>query len=287
MKVCIIAFDSLDYYLIRDLNLANLKQKEFGIVKVTGILSTPSIWTSFITGLSPNEHGVIGWKWDNSILDKIKVFGTKIGLDKIIHNSLYLTKLMSNVTTKQTPNIKGKIPTIFDYAQNPVDIDVPCYSEDAYKDIRQKVTMSLGNPILAKNVIEEESEKFVNKIERIFNLLNTNWDLFMAHIYYPDVLQHLQFYNKNSVIEMYKKMDDTAYQIKKTINKDTFILFISDHGQNKGIHNKNAFYSCNYELDLQQPKITDFFDIILNKMGIPSKEDFEKIQKKLKDWGYI
>ena len=147
-------FDSLDYYLVVKYNLRYLMQKEYGKVEINvGVLSTPTIWTSFITGLPPKDHGVIGWKWKNPVLDKLKRKAVKTGLNKIpFDRSMFLTQLVRKRIKGDVPNIKGRIPTIFDYSRSPVDINVPCYSEDAYEEQRHEIAYGLGNPIVEKQI---------------------------------------------------------------------------------------------------------------------------------------
>ena len=40
------------------------------------------------------------------------------------------------------------------------------------------------------------------------------------------------------------------------------ILIVSDHGQENGLHTNYGFYSCNKKLDLDNPNISDFKDVI-------------------------
>lgn len=286
MKMCVICFDSLDYSLIEKYGLTHVKQNEFGRVEITGILSTPSIWTSFLTGLSPDEHKVLGWKWDNSLLDRLKVIGIKAGLDKIVNKSVFLTKKLGSLP-KHTPDIKGKIPTIFDYAEKPIDLDVPCYGEDTYEKIRKDVVNALGNPLLEKEVSKNAEINFNNKRKKIMELLKNDWDLFVAHIYYPDIIQHLQFYREDIIIKMYEEIDSTAKMIQDNLTEDVHLLFISDHGQNKGVHTHDAFFSSNHELNVSAPKITDFYNIILKKLGVPTRQETDIIRERLKSLGYI
>lgn len=291
-KVCIIGFDSFDYYLIEKYNLRYIKQKEFGRVDMTEfgveLLSTPAIWTSFISGLPPAEHDVIGWKWNNPALDKLKRWSVKIGLGKIVVGSRYLTRLTSKmIKDKYTPNIKGRIPTIFDYAKYPVDIDVPCYSRDAYEELRHEVTYGLGNPIVEKRITKKAWRAFWKKKEAVLHTLMNNWDLFMAHFYLPDIIQHLLWYRDDEIKRLYREMDNTAHLIQESVGDKTFILFISDHGQESGLHTPNAFYSSNQKLGLHKPKMTDFADIIRQRLGVPSKGDIEKVKKRLQELGYI
>lgn len=289
MRVCIIGFDSLDYYLVEKYNLQYLMQKEYGKVEInTGVLSTPTIWTSFITGLPPEKHGVVGWKWENSILDRLKRWVVKIGLNRITFDkSIFLTQLVRKRIKGNVPNIKGKIPAIFDYAQNPVDVNVPCYSPDAYEEQRREVAYGLGNPIAEKQIAGEAWKVFREKRKKVLDALNKSWDLFMVHFFLPDIIQHLLWYRENKIKRLYREMDNTARIIKKCVGENTFILFISDHGQKRGLHTPNAFYSCNQRLNLHEPKITDFADIIKRELGVPTKDEIERVKSRLKELGYF
>ena len=64
MKVLILGIDAIEYDLIEEWNLKNLKQKEYGKIKVpiTKNLDEPAteiVWPCFITGKEPEEMGFI------------------------------------------------------------------------------------------------------------------------------------------------------------------------------------------------------------------------------------
>ena len=291
-RVCIIGFDSLDYYLIEKYDLENIRQEEFGKIDMADfmgydkLLSTPTIWTSFITGLPPEEHKVVGWTWTNPILDRLKRWGVKTGLAKIIVRNRGLSRLSARVE-KYTPNVKGRIPTIFDYARKPIDMDVPCYSPDAYEEERHDLTNGLGNPIEERQIADKAWKTFVEKRAKAFRILSQDWDLFMVHFYLPDIIQHLLWYREEEIKKVYREMDKTAHDIREDLGEKPFIFFISDHGQERGQHNPNAFYSCNHRVGLHNPKMTDFADIIRQKLGAPSRSEIDEVKKRLRELGYI
>lgn len=293
-RICIVGFDSLDYELLEKYNLTYIKQKEYGKIDLTQfmgynrLLSTPTIWTSFITGLSPDQHKVVGWTWENPILDKLKTLSVKFGLGKMIVSSKHLRWLPRKIIkNKYVPSVKGKMPTIFDYARHPVDIDVPCYSQDAYEEERVALTYGLGNPIVERQVAEKAWKEFRGKKERVLEALNNNWDLFMVHFYLPDIIQHLFWYREDEIERLYREMDITAHDIENRVRENGLILFVSDHGAERGLHNRNAFYSCNQRVGLHNPKITDFANMIRQKLGVPSKREIEQVRKRLQDLGYL
>ena len=61
MRVVVLALDGLDHELAQRFRLRNIKQKVWGTIDLTTEFETVLsiiIWTSFITGLPPEKHGV-------------------------------------------------------------------------------------------------------------------------------------------------------------------------------------------------------------------------------------
>jgi len=294
IKVLIIGFDSLDYNLINKFDLQYLKQIEYGMININvEPLSSPVIWASFLTGLPPEKHGITGHGWENLILDKLKHGGQMLRLHKnqgLAKMSLSAFRLLEMLGFKRRLlQIKYDTPTIFDYAEKPMVISVPGYNEESVNiEIRHKITKYLGNPKIEKQIAEKSLRIFEERKGRALKILNEDWDLFMVHFFLPDTIQHIYWYNENKIKKLYHIMDHTAKLFKNMVNDDeTFILFVSDHGQEKGVHTPYGFYSCNHKLILQKIKITDFSDIILQKLGIPSKSDIENIKGRLRRLGYL
>lgn len=294
MRVCVIGYDALEYDLVEKYKLSHLRQKEYGRVEInTGMLSTPTIWTSFITGLLPSGHGVKGLRWENATLEKFRQLIINIKLNRIYERSRFLLKTVGKgldhvgINTR-FPSVKGRVPTIFDYAQHPIDISVPCYSNvSKLEELSHELAKRLGNPIGEKHVLRKAWEMFREKKRECLDKLGNDWDLFMVHFWLADAVQHLRWYREDQINELYEELDDTTRLFKERINKkETLVLIVSDHGQKKGLHTPHGFYSCSEKLNLKNPKITDFADIIRKKLGVPSKRDIEKIKERLRRLGY-
>jgi len=231
---------------------------------------------------------VIGWTWSSPVLDRLKRLSVKIGLAKTIASNRRLLRLSSKVVQdKYVPSVKGRIPTIFDYAQNPIDIDVPCYSPDAYEEERHHLTDGLGNPIKERKIAENAWKTFREKRRKVLKMMDEEWDLLMAHFYLPDIIQHVSWYRNEQIQRLYEEIDETACVINKRLGEDIFTLFMSDHGQEKGLHTPNAFYSCNQKIGLHNPRMTDFADVIRKKLGAPSRDDVSRVKKRLQELGYF
>jgi len=145
---------------------------------------------------------------------------------------------------------------------------------------------AIGNPYKEKSLAEKAWTDFQQKKRRVMKLLNDDWDLFMVHFYVADIIQHLWWYKKDLMANLYQKMDETAKQIEMKLPPEVFTLILSDHGFMNGYHSPYAFYSSNKPINLKHPKITDFANIIQEKLGIPSKHEIKEIKERLRSLGY-
>jgi predicted AlkP superfamily phosphohydrolase/phosphomutase len=278
LRCLILAIDSLEYEIAK--NYSNLTQEEFGrsIVPMTsdGEAYTPVVWGSFITGLTPEEHGIYEGpklKWQNPMLERLKGF---------VKNSFFsrysegLGKFAAKMGFEQSRNhifhtaddFKSKnISTIFDVAKKPVAMSIPSYNEEHENQHLRERLYDVYRNGLPEEVLEAEArEVFDNRAKRIFKILEEDWDLFMVHLFIVDTFGHLYPNRTSKFEELYSEMDDFVCQVKKKVD-DTFVFVISDHGHRNGHHTSYGFYSSNEILGLHFPKITDFHDIILEVLS--------------------
>jgi len=294
LRVCVIGFDALEYDLVEKYKLKHLQQEEYGKVEINvGMLSTPTIWTSFITGLLPSEHGVKGLRWEKPTLERFRQLIVNLKLNRIYERSRFLFKIVGKGVDQvgintRFPSVKGRVPTIFDYAQHPTDIGVPCYSNvSKLEELSHELAKELGNPIGEKHVLKKAWDMFREKKEECLDKLGDDWDLFMVHFWLADAVQHLRWYREEEIKELYIELDETARLFQKRLENHALVLIISDHGQRKGLHTSYGFYSCNLRLNLNSPKITDFADIIREKLGVPTKHEIAQVRERLKRLGYL
>jgi predicted AlkP superfamily phosphohydrolase/phosphomutase len=282
--------DALEYELVEEGDFPNLKQKEYGKIILTARkLATPLIWASFITGKTPEEAGIIDTaKWDSRFVQKLKKFLFNIGLSRLISGKgKYLERLGFRKVAYSKADLN--VSTIFDLVEKSFAISVPSYNEmPMHREIGRELWEAIGNRELEKRVEEKAWRFFNQKKNKLFEILDGDWQLLMTHFFVTDVLQHMWWYREDYIRDLYGKMDKLVGEIKGKVNdKNTLVLVISDHGQKKGLHTPYGFYSCNQVLELKNPKMTDFSKIIEGKLGLPSKEDLEKVKEHLKALGYI
>lgn len=292
MKMLVIGIDGLEYDLVEKFNLENLKQEEYSKVKVP--LSegeiyphTPEVWGSFLTG----NHFKKQFKYSTSFLNilpflakmKNKFIKKRTGIGKFI---LDLFSKTSIDMSKSFPKLEQK--TFMEHCNSD-------YCNIPFFDFSEKFAGKIS-PITKKfkkgQVSYQEYKSFVKNMytttkKRMFEKLkNTNSDLFFGYFYYLDLLQHHFFKDKELIKNAYKEVDKT---VKKLIDlsKADFVLIISDHGSKNGKHTKHGFYSFNKKIGLDFPYITDFYDIIMENMNFPTREEESEVEKHLKELGYF
>lgn len=269
-RVCILGFDGLEETLVEELALRNLLQKEHGKVKVPiagGIddPSTPIVWTSFITGQSPSIHGVdVPYVWD-SPFDKLRSFLRRY---PIIYS--FVKKLKLGYRIRETVGAEPRFPsrknirceTIFDVIQPSVALSVPVYNEDLWRNYPVGEVFRAIQDIKFRREYEKKVRKiFQMEVKELFSALSGEWKVLMIHIHITDLLGHI-YWGTEKLALLYEEMDLLTSRVKLRLRPEDLILIISDHGMGRYGHTSYGFYSLNVELGLEDPAITDFFQII-------------------------
>jgi len=299
MKVFIIAIDALEYYYIKKRKyFKNLRQVEFGKVDPCNPeLLSPIIWSSFLTGKTSEEHGVDRIPFNNSFGDVLN-FGLKVlnyfNIKPGFSTQYKIRKFFG--INKIFPKPKGK--TFLDFAESKC-VNFPCINYDFEEGAQPTYDWSLGKISVYK--MKRQLFKAQEKYERdVFESLDDDWNLFACYFPLLDFVQHILYFDKNVVEKTYEIMDSFVKKIKDFLSKDDIILIVSDHGSVNVIEDKSligdfghpshsnwGYYSINRKMNLKNPRIIDFFNIIRNFFGALTEEEEEKIKKHLRELGYF
>lgn len=273
MRIFIIGIDSLEYDLVKNLNLRNIKQVEYSKVVVPASkLLTPMLWASFITGTL--EHDVKSFTVRRHPI--IKIGGgilQKIGISQYAEPRHLLRKSLLRIGLFTSPVDKRdlKVKTIFDYAEKPIAISIPAYNEwESIHKMRLKYPfirlVEKHDEAKIEECIETNWKIFHEKMEYTLEMLeNKSWDLLMVHFLILDTLGHL-FWNKPGKIKDAYRFVNIAVSRLLSKVKDQWVLIVSDHGMKRGVHTNYAFYSSNMQLGLSKPKLTDFCGLIVKSL---------------------
>jgi len=285
-KIIILGIDALEYDLVEQWDLKNLKQEEYGKT-ILPIYSgeepnTRIIWPCFITGKMPHEMGYVTSKvfkpplqfFINIFLPKIKfIFNPQkdhptdvITREKNIKTqfSKKLYKILDKLDLARKPTRKDiKFPTIFDTISKSIHFHIPIYDEylPPYSNrVIEAIENKAYRPIFEMQCLQE----FKERTKEVFEYLTrqNEWKLCMQYFWLLDGIQHVFYNNPKKIAKFYIMFDEFVGKVRQKIDDDTLLLIVSDHGQKKGIHTDYGFYSVNKPLGLKNPKLIDFRWII-------------------------
>jgi hypothetical protein len=283
-RIIIIAFDGLDYKKIQKYSCKNVIQKEFGKIDLTGqALVTGPLWSSFITGLLPEVHGVQKtMNWTDQRVQKFENLMAKLPFTdfwKGIRWTIFrnLESLNAEVVGAYRENLEIN-ETIFEDFEPSISLNVP--GQDLNTALSSIViSRALGkNAPIPKRIMERDidAEHLKRKEETFEALENEDFALLMSHFHKSDFMQHLYGFSEEKERELYEEFDDLAEKLLDYTNEEDLVIFCSDHGLEDGGHRDQAFYSVNYELGLDKPHITDFRDI-LNSFEVRNSVDIREV----------
>ena len=328
MKIFILGLDGCEYNFVKPREYPVLKQEECGkTILPKATLSwypemsiynpfTPTIWTSFLTGKIPEEHGITRDKaekvWNNKLLN---VARKHYFLRWLVHHAPQWKKLFPLLGFKKLP-MKITVPTIFDYADNTIHVQVPVV------DTKWEHQAPLGmHKKSVPEIIEYLEARFIRTKKFTLRLLDSGkpWDLFMAYVSILDWAGHGYWGLDQKMEEYYNIAEQYAYEIKKRLDPETWVLIVSDHGIMRlpetkvhgGMHSYHAYWSSNIKLGRKEIGLLEWFPLIKEYLkGEPpgtvstrsrreehrrlsrkpvttSKEDEKIIKERLKALGYI
>jgi hypothetical protein len=262
-RMMIIALDGLEPSLVTE-TMANLRQSEHGLTDVdVSPLQTPLIWATFLTGTKDNGVKRIGAPF--RLEERISRF---IGYERVANISRFTSELglydLQSLSKyiRQYTNEDLTQPTIFDAVEKSVALDIPAYNENpVYLTIRRKIALSIRGQYPENDFLSEVWDLFRNEYDECLNTLEDEWDLFMVHFFITDVIGHLSWNDVEKLKTCYHAIDEKIGEIQRRIPQSV-ILIVSDHGMQRGLHTRTGFYSLNTHLNLNSPKITEFYDII-------------------------
>jgi len=280
-KILILGIDALEYNLVEEWDLKNLKQEEYGetilpLKREDGYFysepSTLIMWPSFITGSTPKKHGV----------DTIKIYPfnslyklyltisspssedhlTPIASQKTLKRKLAdkISHVISQMKLSREPiGADIKSSTMFDIP-NSIHLHVPVYDDDAFPSYKKKIVEAIENKAYMPIFEMECKKEFNQRTKEVFEWLERKdeWNLFMQYFFVLDGVQHAFFNNVKKIAKFYIMFDEFVGKVREKIDDDTLLLIVSDHGQHKGIHTTHGFYSSNKPLGLKNPELIDF-----------------------------
>jgi len=234
--ITVIAIDALEYTLVEEFNMRNLKQDYYGRTDISEFSEprTMVLWSSFMTG--ENREAEILAKGDK------EMWNTRIPHEE----------------------------TFFSHFKNPFVLDLPGYNYDLEQHRRERELLKEFFEEKDEERKREVRRKYNENAfahhrrvkERFFEALEGDYDFVLGYFSVADVIGHLNFGNRSLMKMIYRDLDDIVSRVegKKIV--------LSDHGMKAvgafGDHSDYGFWSTNFR-DLGRPRITDFKRIVLQE----------------------
>lgn len=223
----ILALDALDSNMVKKCRCENLMQTESGQTSLSDfqLERTVVLWASFITGKNMEPEIPVKTQWEFKLRPE---------------------------------------ETFFPFFRTYRAIDVPAFSlkEKNHAEERrllkeyfdEEATVEEYDVVVWKNH-EENKTDFLNSVG--------SSDMVMGYFDLADAIGHLSFGVQEKMEKVYTELEGIAREVKSSSND--FTLVISDHGMKPvgryGDHSRNGFYSASRRLNLNLPRITDFYNI--------------------------
>ena len=281
-KIVVLGIDALEYDLVEEWNLKNLKQQAYCKTDLSdfNVVVTPLIWGAMLTGKKIKEI-------EDVFVKRAKFFseqGTAVKkkqrqylLAKIVSKTLPLpikdliTRKIVPDSFKKTYNfiLKNKYTTMFDFFNKIWNNGVPAYNRNVVtKEVKKLIPIAVkGNttPLFnySMNLYKKEKEELLRAIEGDYELIF--W-------YTPslDEIEHFYITKKSKLLSIYMNLNGLVKAVKEKLEPDDVLYIISDHGMvpiegssRGGEHSNHGFFSSSTGELIQKPQ--DLFYLVKEK----------------------
>lgn len=270
-QLVVLMMDGLEADLVEDPSSMNLMQEHHGRYRVPEeyyhirerIPYTPTVWSSFITGMKPSQHGIREW-W---------VRDDPVWLNALRQVTPEPIKQVLRPIRKRIVRPKAKLahlnkPTIFDAVKPSVALFIPCYNEPTDPHLRLNEALRRGVDEYVKEIWRLHEWREVKLFQA---LKRRKWRLFACWLDLVDLLGHVCWYKrKNELKHAYQRFDLIAKEVRKQAEN---LLIVSDHGMQgsgdgvTGTHSDHAFWSSSFPLGFEPKDPTDFYPAIRRWLG--------------------
>ena len=233
----ILGYDGLEYDFVEKHDFKYLKQQSYGKTDLSDFEQprTIVIWSSFMAGKNLEKE----------ILAKPVMWASKLTPE-----DTFLKKFKSHFT-----------------------IDVPGFSY--IKEQHDNERKLLKGFFDKKNDVKEFDKCAFDHHKRIkqefYNELESDKELVFGYFNLADLIGHLSFGKETKMKLIYSELDQITKEVTEKY-PDATILVISDHGMKPigkfGDHSNHGFWSLNKKVKLNNPKPTDFSQLIQNNFAI-------------------
>ncbi len=284
-KLVILAYDGLEATLVEEWQLRNILQEYHGRhdtlrSPVSDEILTPVIWTSFITGLPPEKHGVYDWWSYGGLIDRLR-FSPLLrrirGKRKIL---AFLRKLGLRIEPRKRlvdrSAIAGRrLRSIFDEYPSRV-LYWPAWNEP--EQIHREYAEALKRSVEDYMSVIWKWHRWRREMlmKALPEWLESNERILAAWFDISDLFGHICIARcPERLMEAYYELDSIARIVRRRVRqsgRSIAVLVVSDHGMKPdengvGEHSEYGFWSLNVEPPLTPRSILDFRRLVEQLLG--------------------
>lgn len=244
-KVVVIALDGVPYSMCRKLYMKGIFQHlgGDGYVPLSSVYPTISsvAWSTFMTGKNPGKHNIFGFVDRLPGSDELHIPDSSHLKEKTLWKYLSEHKkrcFVMNVPMTYPPeNVEGKLVSGFLCG----DLMKGTYPRKFAGELKR-----MGYRIDADSSLAAESmDGFLQDIHRtfearkraLFKYLKEDWDFFMVQFMETDRINHFLIGDwaedgeyADEFVEFYSKVDSMVGELISSVDEDTHVILMSDHG---------------------------------------------------------
>jgi len=225
----ILGLDGLEYEYVLEFNCRNLMQEYYGKTDISMFKEprTVVIWSSFLAGRNLEE-------------------------EILKHEDLWSFRLKPE-------------QTLFSEFKRWKAIDVPGFTHkyEEHSHERRLLKGFFDSKVTIQEYDQVALEHHKENKKEFLEALQQDLDILMGYFPLADTIGHLSFGVKTKMKIIYRELDSIAAIVRSAGHR---LLVISDHGMKPvgrfGDHSNYGFWSTNFKVDVERPKITQFRMIV-------------------------
>jgi hypothetical protein len=267
MTCVVLGFDGLEFELVEEFSLRNLKQKAYCKLSLEDfpVPSTPLIWSSMLIGRPVKDlikefmrfPRSLRWgtSWKMRLIRKITPRRVRVFIgDK------FLSRYSPNVNVAGYLREK-KIPTIFDEVKSWTN-GIPGYNIEK-KEARggARWVDALGNDEEERKILASLRKKHDARVRDLFEVLQKKGEYSLIFFYdnWLDIAGHIELGRKLKIMNKYLEVNSIVGKVKERLNieGEDVLYVVSDHGMKllgrRGDHSDYGFFSSSTGEMIQKP----------------------------------
>lgn len=324
MTLVVLGVDALDPDLVsidEHFNLTLTSHRSIATIdSAAGEPSTHELWPTIITGLRPEEHGLVlddGVAWQNPVLrygSRVANYVIPDDLQTRIGGWLLNQTSQDAFRTPATYYEDNEIETVFDdrraaaigipnYVTNPDDEDREHRLRRSMGDLFERDQSARGGHASAdpEQFYEQCMEMSMVRIARTRRALRSRqFELVFGYTSGLDLIGHVAYNRPELQQQAYEELDDFIGELRDDLDEEDELLLVSDHGLQDGLHTHEAMGAGTSSTLVDNiESVVDVKGAIETELrrsnhqpprqmdGKSTAGDSEAVRNQLKDLGYL